>query len=648
MFVAHNLSINFSGTPLFQEISFVIGSKERVGLTGKNGAGKSTLFKLLNRQIEPHEGSINIPANKTVGYLPQQIENSTDKTVFEATKEAFTHVLDLRKQEQKILAEISNRDDYHTNSYLELSNKLNQIQESLAIHSADKIPAEIEKVLKGLGFKQTDFQRKVNEFSGGWRMRIELAKILLKRPDLLLLDEPTNHLDIESVQWLENFLKNYFGALILISHDRAFLDNVTGRTMEIAGGTLYDYNMPFSKFEIQRKERIKQQKAEFQNRQKQIDDIQAFISRFRYQANKASQVQSRIKQLEKLEQIRFDAEDFSDLQFNFPPPPPSGEIVFEAEALNKSYGDLEVLKNLYFTIEKGNRIAFAGKNGQGKTTLVKIIIGQTDFTGKATLGHNVKIGYFAQNTDELLDQNKTVLETLDDVAVGEARKHIRDLLGQFLFHGDDVHKPVKVLSGGERNRLTLAKLMLEPYNLLILDEPTNHLDILSKDRLKKALQNYTGTLIIVSHDRYFLDGLTENIWEFEDKTIKKHSGDIKLFLEKINQKQKELLFNASNSAGENASDEISDNKKIYLLRKEIEKQIRKVKKDIQDDEKIIEQQEAFIENAENEMATGQINDDKFYTDYNKAKEKLEKQLLLWEQHNTLLEELTEKKETTGK
>lgn len=649
MFAVQNISVVFSGHSLFENLSFVLGPKERVGLTGKNGAGKSTLLKLLYGEIEPTSGKINIPKDKSVGYLPQQMQYPSGKTVVDEAKEAFSDVMNWRKREEELIAEMTRRTDYESENYLSLSDDLVHVQERLEMYSSEKTEAETEKILKGLGFERSDFQRAVTEFSGGWRMRIELAKILLKQPDLLLLDEPTNHLDIESVQWLEGFLKSYSGALILISHDRAFLDSVTERTLEIAGGLLYDYNMPFSKFEIKRRERIKQQEAEYLNQQKQIADTQAFIDRFRYQANKASQVQSRIKQLEKLERVQFDAEDFSDLQFSFPPAPPSGEIVFEAEDLGKSYGELEVLKHLYFTIESGSRIAFAGKNGQGKTTLVRIITGEIDYEGKAVLGHNVKIGYFAQNTDETLNENKTVLETLDDVAVGDVRKRLRDILGQFLFHGDDVHKPVKVLSGGERSRLALAKLMLEPYNLLILDEPTNHLDMLSKDRLKKALQQYSGTLIVVSHDRDFLSGLTENIWEFDNKTVKKHGGDVKLFIEKIRKKQEAYAYSSAKSLGtEDEEDTISENKKRYLLRKEFDKKIRKVEKSVHEHEQAIEEQEAFIKTAEKRLSRGEIIDDEdFYPNYEEAKRLLEEHLHKWEESSRILEQLEAEKEAAG-
>jgi ATP-binding cassette, subfamily F, member 3 len=649
MFAVNNISVVFSGETLFDELSVVIGPKERIGLTGKNGAGKTTLLKILNGNTEPTSGSVNIPQDKTIGYLPQQMKYPSGRTVFAEAREAFADVLALRSEEQEIINQITERTDYQTESYLKLSDRLSEVQQRLEMFSADKMAANIEKILKGLGFERSDFERPVTEFSGGWRMRIELAKILLKQPDLLLLDEPTNHLDIESVQWLESFLKNYGGAIVLISHDRAFLDAITERTIEIAGGNLYDYNLPFSKFEEKRKERIEKQKAEFINQQKYIDDTQAFIDRFRYQANKASQVQSRVKQLEKLERIDFDAEDFSDLEFSFPPAPPSGDVVFEAKELGKSYGELEVLKDLYFDIENGDRIAFAGKNGQGKTTMIRIIIGELEYSGTAKLGHNVKIGYFAQNQDEKLDDSKTVLDVLDDVAVGDVRKRLRDILGQFLFHGDDVHKKVSVLSGGERSRLALAKLMLEPHNLLILDEPTNHLDIRSKDRLKKALQQFTGTLIVVSHDRHFLDGLVDNIFEFENKKIKKHGGDVSLFLKKIQEKQTAYDFKNNNSQknaeAANESEKITDNKQLYLLRKEYDKEIRKLQKEVEKHEKHIEEKEQFIDEAEKRLASGeQIDDTNFFEEFEAAKKALEFHLDAWEKHEKLVQNMTEEKE----
>ncbi|MEA2042754.1 MAG: ABC-F family ATP-binding cassette domain-containing protein [Bacteroidota bacterium] len=643
MFSVNKISISFSGTPLFSDVSFVVGPKERLGLTGKNGAGKSTILKMMKGLIEFDSGSIDIPSGKTTGYLPQKMRYASGKTVFNETREAFSKILKLTEREQEITNQLTKRTDYDSDSYLQLADDLSKIQEQFKFSSAEKMEADIEKTLKGLGFERKDFDRQVTEFSGGWRMRIELAKILLKKPNLLLLDEPTNHLDIESIQWLESFLESYSGAVIVISHDRKFLDALTQRTIEIAGGTIYDYNMPFSKFEHKRKERLVLQKAEYDNQQKIIRDTEAFINRFRYQANKASQVQSRVKQLDKLEKIKFDEEDFSNLEFSFPDPPRSGDIVFEAKDLSMAYDTENILEHLYFTIERGNRIALAGKNGQGKTTMVRIIIGELEHEGFSKIGQHVNIGYFAQNQDEKLDDRKTVFETLDEVAVGDVRKRLRDILGQFLFQGENVDKKVAVLSGGERSRLALAKLMLEPYNLLILDEPTNHLDIRSKDRLKKALQQYPGSLIVVSHDRDFLDGLVDSIYEFDNKSIKKHSGDLRLYLKKIKEKQNDYSKAKSNENSGNIK--VSDTKQLYLLRKEADKEIRKFEKKIKETEKEIETNENYIEEAEELMKLGEHSDDPdFFEKFEQAKQFLDKHMKLWENLNEQIIVLEEKKE----
>ena len=637
MFSINKLSIAFSGTPLFEEISFVVGPRERVGLTGKNGAGKSTILKIISGKIQADSGIVGMPQDSTVGYLPQQMTYPSGKSVFDETREAFSKIIALQQKEKKTTEQLAERTDYETKEYLDLAEKLSQLQEEFKMYSADKMNANIEKTLKGLGFERSDFKRPVTEFSGGWRMRIELAKILLQNPDLLLLDEPTNHLDIESIQWLENFLSSYSGSVIVISHDRTFLDSLTNRTIEVAGGRIYDYNFAYSQFEGKRAERLVQQAAEYENQQKIIKETEAFINRFRYQATKASQVQSRVKQLEKMDRIQFDVEDYSNLQFSFPPR--SGDIVFEADNLSKSYDDNEVLKNLYFNIERGNRIAFAGKNGQGKTTMVRIIIGELEHQGVTKVGHNVNIGYFAQNQDEKLDNSKTVFDVLDDVAVGDVRKRLRDILGQFLFQGEDVEKKVAVLSGGERSRLALAKLMLEPYNLLILDEPTNHLDMRSKDRLKKALQQYDGTLIVVSHDRDFLDGLVDSIYEFENKGINKHSGDLKLYLKKIQEKQAEYS-SAKLTDSVNEDSNVSDNKKLYLLRKEFDKKIRKTKKLVKTSEAEIENNEAFIEESEKILASGKTPDEPdFYSKFEKAKKDLEYFMEEWERSSEKLDKL---------
>ncbi|MCF6366779.1 MAG: ABC-F family ATP-binding cassette domain-containing protein [Bacteroidales bacterium] len=632
MISLNNISIAFNGIPLLKDISFVINKKARIGLTGKNGAGKSTLLKIIYGIQEKDAGSVSVPGGTTMGYLPQKMEYPTGKNVMEEALTAFDKINLIKKEAEKLNIQLSERTDYESDEYLKLIEKINKYEEHLQITGANTFEAETEKTLKGLGFVQKDFTRDVAEFSGGWRMRIELAKLLLQKPDLLLLDEPTNHLDIESIEWLEQLLVFYEGAIIMISHDRNFLDNITKRTVEIAKGKIYDYKAPYTKYELLRKERIEQQLAEYQNQQKMIQETEKFIERFRYKATKAVQVQSRIKQLEKLERIEIDETDISDLGFKFPEAPRSGDLVIDIENMTKSYTDEAVLKDIWLTVERGKKIALVGKNGEGKTTLVRIITGELSHEGKVKIGHNVKIGYFAQNQDKELDDNKTVFETLDDIAVGDVRTKLRSILGNFLFSGEDIDKKVKVLSGGERSRLALAKLMLEPYNLLILDEPTNHLDMHSKDVLKNALKQFGGTILLVSHDRYFLDGLVDEIYEFTNKQIKKHGGDIKYFMKKKRlENLKSIEKNTNLSKAETKEGKTSANKDLYLKRKEFEKEIRKVTKQIDQTEKRIEELEIFISDTEKKLSSGEaITDELFYKKFDKAKKELDEKMYEWE------------------
>ncbi len=647
MISLNNISIAFNGIPLLKDISFVINKKDRIGLTGKNGAGKSTLLKIIIGLQEKDAGNISIPNGTTLGYLPQQMKYPEGKTVINEALTAFDETLSIKNKIEELNLQLAERTDYETDEYLSIIEKINTLNDRFNIAGGYNFEAETEKTLKGLGFTQNDFNRNVEELSGGWRMRIELAKILLQKPNLLLLDEPTNHLDIESIQWLEQFLITYEGAIVMISHDRAFLDNITKRTIEIAKGQIYDYKASYTNYEILRKERIIQQTAAFENQQKMIQETERFIERFRSKATKAVQVQSRIKQLEKIQRIEIDVTDVSNLGFKFPEAPRSGDLVVDIEGMTKSYNNKkEVLKDIWLTVERGKKIAFVGKNGEGKTTLVRIIKGELEHSGIVKLGHNVKIGYFAQTQDKELDDSKTIFETLDDIAVGDVRTKIRDILGSFLFSGEDIDKKVEVLSGGERARLALAKLMLTPYNLLILDEPTNHLDMHSKDVLKNALKQFNGTILLVSHDRYFLDGLVDEIYEFANKQIKKHAGDIKIFMQKKKLENLKLIEKKkTNQITENINNKTSSNKNTYLKRKEIEKEIRKINKEIEKTEKKIEQLEEFIQESEKELSSGkEIKDDIFYKKFDKSKKELDEKMYEWELLTEQVTELIKEKE----
>ncbi len=644
MVSVNNITLAFSGKTLLDNISFVINKKDRIGLTGKNGAGKSTLLKIIKGIQEVDKGNISFPSEMKMGYLPQQMTYPEGKTVSEETLTAFSEIFALEKQIENIGNQLAERDDYHSEDYLKLIEELNKKEEQFRLLGGNSVHGEVEKTLKGLGFTQEDFQRQVTEFSGGWRMRIELAKIILQKPELLLLDEPTNHLDIESIEWLEQLLISYPGAIVLISHDRTFLDNITKRTVEISLGKIYDYKVAYSKYEQLRKERIAQQTAAYENQQKKIRETEQFIERFRAKATKAVQVQSRIKQLEKTERIEIEQTDVSDLRVKFPPAPHSGEITLDIEYLTKKYDEKVILKDIILTIERGRKIAFVGKNGAGKTTLIKVITGKTDYEGKVKLGHLVNIGYFAQNQEKELDENKTVFETLDDIAVGEVRTKIRTILGNFLFSDDDIEKKVAVLSGGERARLALAKLMLEPYNFLILDEPTNHLDIHSKDVLKEALKSYNGTLIVVSHDRHFLNNLVDEIYEFTDKKIKKHAGDINLFLEKKKKENLNFLKTNDDSSYINKT-ENSGNKELYIRRKELEKKIRKLERQHSLLEEEIEKSESYITSVEKEIAEGKIFSEKdFWKKFEETKRTVDEKMILWDELTEKITELKSEKE----
>ena len=532
MVSVQDLSVSFGSFDLLTNISFLVNDQDRIGLAGKNGSGKSTLLRIIAGLQSPSSGLVDMSREVTIGYLPQQMTVEDYTTVMNDVVTAFSEIISLSEEIERCGSEIAGRTDFESAEYLKLCDRLAVIEERYRMLGAGNYIAEAEKALIGLGFERKDFDRPTRELSGGWRMRVELAKILLRKPSLFLLDEPTNHLDIESIQWLESFLADYKGAVLLVSHDKAFLDNVTTRTIEISLGKIYDYKASWSKFVELRKERREQQIAAWRNQQKMIEDTEKFIDRFRYKATKAVQVQSKIKQLNKIERLEVDEEDVSSMNLKFPPAPRSGTIVIETENLSKSFGPLVVLKHIDFKIHRGEKVAFVGRNGEGKTTFSRIITGELDYEGSLKTGHNVKIGYFAQNQDELLNGDRTVFQTIDDVAKGEIRLKMRDMLGAFLFHGDDIDKKVKVLSGGERSRLALVRLLLEPHNLLVLDEPTNHLDMRSKDILKQALISYDGTLIVVSHDRDFLDGIISKVYEFRHNRIKEHIGGIYDFLRK--------------------------------------------------------------------------------------------------------------------
>jgi ATP-binding cassette subfamily F protein 3 len=603
------------------------------------------MMRLITGEMAPESGNIVIPSSGTVGYLPQEMKLLSRKTVMEETYKAFSEANELERKIEKYTREISEREDFHSESYHKIFEKLAEANERFAIIGGATQEARAEKVLLGLGFEKKDFVRPMSEFSGGWQMRVELAKILLRNPDLLLLDEPTNHLDMDSIQWLEAFLIDYSGAVILISHDRAFLDNVTKRTVEISKGRIYDYKASYSDYEQLREERLEQEMAMFNNQQKEIAQIERFITRFRAKATKARQVQSRVKLLEKMDKVEIDELDTSSIHFRFNQAPPSGKVVIEAAGVGKKYGDKTVLENLEFSVSRGERLAFVGRNGEGKTTLSRIIVGDLDHSGHFKLGHNVQIGYYAQNQTELLDGEKTVFQTLDDVAVGDIRPRIRGILGGFLFQGDDIEKKVKVLSGGEKSRLAIAKLLLSPANLLVLDEPTNHLDMRSKDILKSALLQFDGTIIVVSHDRDFLQGLTGKVFEFRNRKISEFIGDIYDFIENRNIKALSDLEQLKKSSATGQSDKISDNKLQWEKKKEAERELRKLQNQVELCEKRITELEKEIKEAEEVISNPagspqQVNDD-FFLKYSGLKDELHKKEKQWEELHERLEKYEE-------
>ncbi len=627
-----NLTVSYGGWTLFDNISFLINPKDRIGLVGRNGAGKTTLLRLITGEQQPTSGAVTINGDCTVGYLPQTMRVADTTSLVEETGKAFEEVLRLEADIERLTTEIAERTDYESEAYSQLLLQLNEAQDRYHLLGGDTREADIEKTLLGLGFKRSDFGRATSEFSGGWRMRIELAKLLLRRPSIFLLDEPTNHLDIESIQWLEEYLKNYNGAVLLISHDRAFLDNVTTRTVELSLGRVTDYKVSYSKYVELRAERRAQQKAAYENQQRLIEKTEEFIEKFRYKPTKSNQVQSRIKQLERLERLEIDEEDTAALNIKFPPAPRSGQIVAEIREAGMSFGAKHVFSGADFTIEKGDRIALVGRNGEGKTTLARMIVGQlTPTEGSIRLGANVNIGYYAQNQDDLMEGDFTVYDTLDRVAVGDIRTRLRDILGAFLFRGEDIDKKVKVLSGGERARLAMARMMLEPRNLLVLDEPTNHMDMRSKDILKSAILKYDGTVIVVSHDREFLDGMVDKIYEFRDGGVQEYLGGIYYFLEKrrlaslqeIERRDRPTPAAAPAAAAEGG-------KQSYEQKKEQEKLLRKLRKTVETIEASLSDLERRIAAYDAKFAAATAYDEADYKAYNDLKAQYDHQMHEWE------------------
>lgn len=650
MISAENLKIEFNAVPLFSEVSYVINKKDRIALVGKNGAGKSTMLKIIAGLQTPSEGRISMPKSCKVGYLPQVMLLADGRSVREEAEQAFEGIRQMQADVEKLNAELAERTDYESAAYQELIEQTTVLQERLQIMGSSSYEAELERTLTGLGFSRKDFDRPTSEFSGGWRMRIELAKLLLQHPDVLLLDEPTNHLDIESIQWLENFLSQSSGAVVLVSHDRAFLNHVTTRTMELSVGRLYDYKVSYDEFVKLREERREQQLRAYENQQKLIEETKDFIERFRYKATKAVQVQSRIKQLEKIVPIQIDEVDNSRLRLKFVCSTRSGSYPLICEEVAKAYGSHTVFEDVTFTLERGEKVAFVGKNGEGKTTLVKCIMQQIrDYRGKLLLGHNVKIGYFAQNQAQLLDEELTVFETIDNVATGDARLKIRDVLGAFMFGGEASDKKVKVLSGGERTRLAMIKLLLEPVNFLILDEPTNHLDMQSKDVLKEAIRDFEGTVIVVSHDRDFLDGLVTKVYEFGGGRVKEHLGGIYDFLQNKNAiadniEKLDTLFNMGEPIPVDTPKLQNEGSLTYAEQKEFNKKIKRLEKQVAEYESAVSEIESAIALLESRMATPEgAADTTLYERHGRLREELEEQMNGWERAFNELNKLTEER-----
>lgn len=663
MISINSLSVEFSSQVLFDSINYVINPKDKIALVGKNGAGKSTMLKIIAGLQKPSSGNVAVPQGVTVGYLPQQMVLADSTTVADEVRKVFSHIKDMHAELDRMSAELSSRTDYESDSYAALIEKMTSLSDRIAIEESENAEAEMEKTLLGLGFVRSDFDRPTSEFSGGWRMRIELAKILLRHPDVLLLDEPTNHLDIESIQWLEQFLVSKAKAVVLVSHDRAFIDNVTSRTIEISMGKIYDYAVNYSKFVALRAERIEQQMRAYRNQQKQIADTEDFIERFRYKATKSVQVQSRIKQLAKIERIEVDEVDNSRLNLRFPPAPRSGDYPLILDGVGKAYGSHQVFDNATFTLKRGEKVAFVGKNGEGKSTLVKCIMGEIPFSGMLRLGHNVKIGYFAQNQAQLLDGEITVFDTIDRVAVGDIRTKIRDILGAFMFGGEASDKKVKVLSGGEKTRLAMIRLLLEPVNLLILDEPTNHLDMKTKDILKQAIKDFNGTVIVVSHDREFLDGLVEKVYEFGGGKVRECIGGIYEFLEskrldslqqlesgttaRLPKQEKQEVPRVEASEPAAARPEPVVAKISYAEQRERDKILRKAARKVEEAEQAVAAAEKNVADIEAAIAQGQTADD-IYNRHAQAVKDLENTMSLWELAQIELDTLNEKYKSPNK
>jgi len=650
MISANNISVYFGGQELFDKVSFMVNKGDRIGLVGKNGAGKSTLLRILSAEQSPNEGSISTPNDYTFGYLRQDLDFEEGRTVQQEAELAFNEIKELEEKINTINLEMSERTDYETEGYMQLITDLNELNERYGLLGGYTIQSEMSQVLLGLGFQLDDFSRQTNEFSGGWRMRLELAKILLSKPDVLLLDEPTNHLDIESIVWLESWLKNYSGAVVLVSHDRAFLDAVTNRTIDLILGKANDYKASYSKYVELRKDRQEKQIQSKKNQDKEVKQTKMLIDKFRYKKSKAAFAQSLIKKLDKMEMIEVEQDETASIHFKFPPAPHSGKVTLKVNEVSKSYDELEVLKGIDLLLERGEKIAFVGKNGEGKTTLAKIIVDSIPFEGQVEYGHQVKVGYYAQNQSELLDENKTILQVVEDAADEHSRPRVRDMLGSFLFSGDTAQKKIKVLSGGERARVALCKLLLEPVNLLIMDEPTNHLDMVSKDILKNALNNYDGTLIIVSHDRDFLQGLSEKVYEFKDQGIKEYLGDINEFLnaKKVMDFKQFELENKQKASSPKSKD--SENKISYQERKQLDKDIKKTSNKVRNLECLVEALEKELKALDAELSQPDrykelSSQAGFFESYQEKQQQLAQYMSDWEQNLERLEELKRKRDT---